>query len=413
MRHRAIGVLPTLALICLLLLSLAACTGDSGVAPISPEPVATPTTAPTLPSVPSDTPAPTPTPRPTPTPKPSPTPIPRYPIEASEIGAFYEVRPGRIDLEWENPADGHYFLSLRTEDSEGWNIYYGGHEPDRAAVVYSEFDLTGTETLIGFFGKTDLSGFPVAEYSYFTIDLSIADRPGAGSRLPEQSATPTSTPTPRPTLTPIQTPTPIPTPTATPTPVPTPTPTPTPLPRYRIEGSEIGAYYEVVAGGIVIEWTNPGDGTYTLSLRTSDSQGWNIYYGGHLPDRAIVSFYNFNLSGTETLVGFFGESDHTGLPVAEYGYFSIDLSVRGENGSRPVAPLPSPTPTPTTPPTPTPMPRWTNPTAPNELTKYLSGDFTDSDGDGMTDAAERKYGFDPMDASSFPTEPLAPLRGRP
>ena len=28
--------------------------------------------------------------------------------------------------------------------------------------------------------------------------------------------------------------------------------------------------------------------------------------------------------------------------------------------------------------------------------------FTDTDGDGMTDVAERKYGFDPEDAKSFP-----------
>lgn len=45
-----------------------------------------------------------------------------------------------------------------------------------------------------------------------------------------------------------------------------------------------------------------------------------------------------------------------------------------------------------------------NPTAPNEFVKYLSGDFTDSDGDSMTDVAEKKYGFDPFDAKSFPKE---------
>ena len=39
------------------------------------------------------------------------------------------------------------------------------------------------------------------------------------------------------------------------------------------------------------------------------------------------------------------------------------------------------------------------------MTKYLSGDLTDSDGDGMTDVAERKYGFDPLDPFSFPAEP--------
>ncbi len=49
--------------------------------------------------------------------------------------------------------------------------------------------------------------------------------------------------------------------------------------------------------------------------------------------------------------------------------------------------------------------RWTNPTAPNDLIKYLSGNFTDTDGDGMTDLAEIKYGFDPKDYKSFPGEP--------
>ena len=44
-------------------------------------------------------------------------------------------------------------------------------------------------------------------------------------------------------------------------------------------------------------------------------------------------------------------------------------------------------------------------------------DFTDSDGDGMIDAAETKYGFDPDDAASFPGEPEVfhaerhPIRG--
>ena len=38
---------------------------------------------------------------------------------------------------------------------------------------------------------------------------------------------------------------------------------------------------------------------------------------------------------------------------------------------------------------------------PTQLFSYL-GDFTDSDGDGMTDAAEIRYGFDPSDKESFP-----------
>ena len=316
-----------------------------------------------------------------------------------------------------------YFLSLRTSDSGGWNIYYGGHSLESAAVVFREFNLLGTETLVGFFGKSALDGLPVAEYGYFTIDLSTADDPGGSSKPLEPTATPTptltltSTPTPVLTSTSTSTPTPVltSTSTSTPTPIPTPTPTPAPPVQYPIEGSEIGAYYEVGVGRIDIKWTNPNDGSYTLSLRTADSDGWNIYYGGHEIESASVIFSEVNLSGTETLVGFFGKSALDGLPVAEYGYFTIDLSTADDPGgsSKPLEPTvtptptvtPSPTPAPTLAPSPTPAPRWTNPTAPNDLTKYLSGDFTDSDGDGMTDVAERKYGFDPMDASSFPAEP--------
>lgn len=68
------------------------------------------------------------------------------------------------------------------------------------------------------------------------------------------------------------------------------------------------------------------------------------------------------------------------------------------------SPLPNPTVTPTSEPTAPQTKEMNSPTA-IALTKYLSGDFTDSDGDGMTDVAENKYGFDPFDASSFPQEP--------
>ena len=37
------------------------------------------------------------------------------------------------------------------------------------------------------------------------------------------------------------------------------------------------------------------------------------------------------------------------------------------------------------------------------LSNYGS-DFTDTDGDGMTDVAELRYGFDPNDKNSFPTK---------
>lgn len=46
---------------------------------------------------------------------------------------------------------------------------------------------------------------------------------------------------------------------------------------------------------------------------------------------------------------------------------------------------------------------YENPTAPegSNLVNY-SGDFTDTDGDGMTDVAELKYGFNPNDSSNYP-----------
>ncbi len=417
MRFRRFTPVVLSVIFSLLVLSIAACTNDSGAGPTPPREGATST----------QTQTPTPTTRPTWTPRPTPTPIVQYPIDASEIEAYYELGPGRIDIKWANPADGQYFLSLRTADSDGWNIYFGGHSLESAAVVFREFNLSGTETLVGFFGKSALDGLPVAEYAYFTIDLSTADDPGGSSKPLEPTATPTptltltSTPTPVLTSTSTSTPTPVltPTSTSTPTPIPTPTPTPAPPVQYPIEGSEIGAYYEVDVGRIDIKWTNPNDGTYTLSLRTADSDGWNIYYGGHEIESASVIFSEVNLSGTETLVGFFGKSALDGLPVAEYGYFTIDLSTADDPGgsSKPLEPTatptptvtPSPTPAPTLAPSPTPAPRWTNPTAPNDLTKYLSGDFTDSDGDGMTDVAERKYGYDPMDVSSFPAEPEVPI----
>ena len=45
---------------------------------------------------------------------------------------------------------------------------------------------------------------------------------------------------------------------------------------------------------------------------------------------------------------------------------------------------------------------YTNPTAPNELLRHYAGDFTDSDNDGMTDFAEKKYGYDHLNKESFP-----------
>jgi len=43
-----------------------------------------------------------------------------------------------------------------------------------------------------------------------------------------------------------------------------------------------------------------------------------------------------------------------------------------------------------------------NLTAPHALLRHYGGDFTDTDGDGMTDVAESKYGYDSLDPQSFP-----------
>ena len=43
-----------------------------------------------------------------------------------------------------------------------------------------------------------------------------------------------------------------------------------------------------------------------------------------------------------------------------------------------------------------------NLTAPHELLRNYGGDYTDTDGDGMTDVAESKYGYDGLDPQSFP-----------
>ena len=36
--------------------------------------------------------------------------------------------------------------------------------------------------------------------------------------------------------------------------------------------------------------------------------------------------------------------------------------------------------------------------------KHYKHDFTDTDGDGMTDVAELRYGFDPNDKNSYPNK---------
>ena len=224
----------------------------------------------------------------------------------------------------------------------------------------------------------------------------------------EPTATPTlvttSTPTPLNTLTP----TPTPVPTSTPTPAPTLPPTPTIEPaqvagssaeQSLSECSRIGAYYEIDKAGITIRWVNPEVGMYALRLKTAGSDDWNIYYGDHDSEHALVALREFNLSGKEILVGAF--TKYVNRRFAErYPQFTIDLSTVEFSDSSTVSEAPNSVSYPFLIDC-----RRTNPTAPNELLKYLSRDFTDSDGDGMTDVAEKKYGFDPLDASSFPEEP--------
>ena len=96
--------------------------------------------------------------------------------------------------------------------------------------------------------------------------------------------------------------------------------------RHPIEGSEIGAYYEVGLDTIDIKWTNPQDGRFRLALRMADSTEWNIYYGGHRRSSAPVELRLFNLSGTETLVGRFLKYALDRSLVEEYSEFTIDLA---------------------------------------------------------------------------------------
>jgi len=52
-----------------------------------------------------------------------------------------------------------------------------------------------------------------------------------------------------------------------------------------------------------------------------------------------------------------------------------------------------------------------NLTAPITELRQYGADFTDTDGDGMSDVAEKKYGFDPHDKGSYPTKDYTFLSG--
>ena len=99
----------------------------------------------------------------------------KHPIEGSEVGAYYEIGPGRIDIRWENPGDGKYItyaLSLRPRGSAEWRDYYGSHNYGHAPIVLRQLQLTGTETLVGKFSRHVLDRTWVGDFSEFTIDLS-------------------------------------------------------------------------------------------------------------------------------------------------------------------------------------------------------------------------------------------------
>ena len=93
-----------------------------------------------------------------------------------------------------------------------------------------------------------------------------------------------------------------------------------------IDGTEVGAFYEVGFSGFDIKWTNPEEGSYSLLLMTSDSVERNVFYGGHSEDYASVVYESLSLAGTETLVGQFIEHDDAGRVLLEHPEFTIDLS---------------------------------------------------------------------------------------
>ena len=93
-----------------------------------------------------------------------------------------------------------------------------------------------------------------------------------------------------------------------------------------IVGTDVGAFYEVGLTGFDIRWTNPENGSYSLLLKTSDSDEWNVFYGGHGEDYASVDYGTLNFSGEETLTGFFIEHDEVGRVLLEHPEFTLDLS---------------------------------------------------------------------------------------
>ena len=265
------------------------------------------------------------------------------------ICAHYQADSDRISIWWTDPKYGSYALGLRTEGSDQWNIYYGGHPIEYAEVVFDAFNLTGDETLVGRFMKYTLDISLASETLAFTIELSDRDRsmhassPILCESLPGSVSTldPTANPTapndltahlsgdftdsdgdgmtdvaefkygfdPDDSLS-----------------FPTEPALTAGAYHHPIEYSDIGLYYQVDSGRIYIRWTNPEDGSYRLSLRTGDSTDWNIYHGGHKKGLAVVELSAFGLTGDEKLVGQFAEYAAGNSRVRLHPFFVLDLS---------------------------------------------------------------------------------------
>ena len=228
--------------------------------------------------------------------------------------------------------------------------------------------------------------------------------------------------------------------------------------KYEIQNSEIGAYIVVSENGFYIKWHND-DYLYKVLVYNETA---TLIGGNHDLESAEVSYVKFNLTGDEILVvSPFGRHkdtdqliftpdfsiDLTTLPVPEAIKIRPKITLNGDNplyvvknetftdpgatafdiadgvvtvtvsGSVDTTTLGDYTLYYTAQDsdahrtikkrTVKVVNRAPNPTAPKDSPDHLwlQGDFTDTDGDGMTDVAEIKYGFDPNDASSFPQEP--------
>ena len=95
---------------------------------------------------------------------------PPLPFADNEMGASLSFEKGLVNLEWENPEDGNYVLTLNDGDR---SLYYGGHPIENAQVDHKFFDLLGTEILDGSFAKYSEDGSWEASYKAFTLDLSF------------------------------------------------------------------------------------------------------------------------------------------------------------------------------------------------------------------------------------------------